>query len=182
VVAKGRREIGYRRERPGDRDARGVLWTRFVRAPGEGRPQFGSVHPLRQRRAMRHLLCQVCGAPADQNEQGTLWLMSGSMTGWSGTEMTGHPPVCLRCAGHARRTCPHLRRDGTLALRVRNAPIAGVFGEFYTLTRRGPVGVGNFTLAYDHPQVGWLLAYQLLRALHDWTEVDLDQELSAYTA
>jgi hypothetical protein len=129
---------------------------------------------------MRQLLCQVCGGPADQNEQGILWLMHGdSMVGWSDREMTAHPPVCLRCAGHARRACPQLRREGTLALRVRHAPIAGVFGEFYTLTRRGPVGVGNSTLTYDRPQIGWLHAYQLLRALRDWTEVDLDQELSA---
>src|SRR5262245_58187522 len=70
LIAGDRSGIGYQRERPGDRDARGVLWTRYVRAPGEGLPQLSKVHPYRQRRAMRQLLCQVCGGPADQNEQG----------------------------------------------------------------------------------------------------------------
>jgi hypothetical protein len=179
VVMRGRWGIGYQRERPGDRDARGVLWTRNISAPGEGTPQFGSIHPARQRRAMRRLLCQVCGAPADQNEHGVLWLMSDAALGWSGEEMTGHPPVCLRCAGHARRACPHLRRQGTLAMRVRDAPITGVFGKVYRPGRNGPAAVGHAALGYDDPRIGWLQAYQLMRALNDWTEVDLDQELSA---
>src|SRR5262245_53082651 len=125
VVAKGRWGIGYQRERPGDRDSYGVLWTRYVRAPGVGTPNFSSVHPARQRRAMRLLLCQVCGGPADRNEQGILWLLDDARYAWSGEEPTGHPPICLRCAVPASRSCPYLRRYGRLALRVRDAPIVG---------------------------------------------------------
>jgi hypothetical protein len=178
VVAGSRWGIGYAQERGGDRDAHGVLWGRYVRAPGTGEPEFGRVHPYRQRHAMRRLLCQVCGAVADRNEQGVLWLLGDAGRGWSGAEATGQPPVCLRCAGPASRACPHLRR-GTLALRVRHAPIAGVFGKLFAPSRRGPVCVGTATLAYDDPRVRWLQARQLLRDLQDWTVVDLDRELAA---
>lgn len=51
VVAKSR-GIGYADERPYDRDTDGVLWARVRSLPGRGRPQFGKVHALRQRRAM----------------------------------------------------------------------------------------------------------------------------------
>lgn len=64
--------VGYADETPGDRDAHGVLWRQVTGRRGQGRPLFGSVHPLRQRRAMRRLLCQVCGRPADRDERGVL--------------------------------------------------------------------------------------------------------------
>jgi hypothetical protein len=172
LVVRGRCGIGYRQERPGDRDARGVLWQRYVRAPGVGEPRFKKVHPYRQRLAMRRLLCQVCGGPADEDERGVLWLVGEPERGWSGGEVTGQPPVCARCVGPASRACPHLRR-GVLALRVRHAPIIGVHGALYTpgLTLAGPA-----TLAYDDPRVRFLHARQLMRSLHDWTIVDLNQE------
>jgi hypothetical protein len=178
VVAKGRWGIGYQRERPGDRDAHGVLWSRYLRAPNDGVPDFGKVHPHRQRQAMRRLLCQVCGGPADQNEQGVLWLIDDTSHEWSGKEMTPNPPICLPCAGSARRVCPHLRRKGVLALRARHAPIVGVSGRLYALSRRGPTPLGRATLTYDDPQVRLLQAHHLLRELRDCTAVDLDQETS----
>lgn len=67
--------IGYTDESFGDRDAHGVLWQRAAVRHGVGRPEFGKVHPLRQRRAMRQLLCQVCAGPADRNYDGVLWLL-----------------------------------------------------------------------------------------------------------
>ncbi|GLY85612.1 hypothetical protein [Actinoallomurus iriomotensis] len=176
VVTKGRSGIGYPNERPGDRDERGVLWSRYVHAPGEGVPEFGGVHPYRQRHAMRHLLCQVCGEPADRDDRGVLWLVGDAGRGWSDEDVTGHPPVCLRCAGTARRACPYLRSRGALALRVRNAPLAGVSGTLYEPRGRSLVCLGPATLAYDDPRVRYLKAAQLMRALRDWTVVDLDRQ------
>jgi hypothetical protein len=176
VVAKGRWGIGYRRERPGDRDAHGVLWARYVRAPGQGVPQFSRVHPHRQRRAMRQLLCQVCGGPASRNERGVLWLLGED--DWSGDDPTGQPPICLRCAGPASRACPHLRRR-TLALRVRQAPVVAAYGTFYGLGRSGPICIGPAAIAYNDPRISRLHARQLMRALNEWTVVDLNEELSA---
>lgn len=177
VVAKGRSGIGYRRERRGDRDAHGVLWSRYVRAPGVGEPKFGGVHPYRQRQAMRRLLCQVCGEPADQNDQGILWLLGRADLPWSGSESTSQPPICLRCAGPASRICPHLRAN-TVALRVRHAPIAGVLGVLYSPSRHGPVHDGPARLPYTDPSVRMLQAQQLIRNLLECTVVDLEQELA----
>jgi hypothetical protein len=175
VVARGRWGIGYTRERPGDRDHRGVLWTRTTTAPGNGRPLFRRVHPLRQRRAMRHLLCQVCGRPADQNEQGVLWLLGDPDKGWSGSEVTGQPPVCVDCAVVASRACPHLRGN-TLAMRVGHAPIESVTGILYGPGPDGPRRLGAATLPYTDPRIRWLQAFQLMRALDDCTVVDLAEE------
>jgi hypothetical protein len=76
-------EVVYRRgggiacadEIVADRDELGILWTRTYSRQRDGRPEFGKVHSLRQRRAMRRLLCQVCGEPADQSDDGVLWLL-----------------------------------------------------------------------------------------------------------
>ena len=87
LIAKGT-GIAYERERPGDRDARGVLWMRYTRVPGVGTPQFTKVHPYRQRRAMRHLLCQVCGGPADRDA----WLVPGVFVSITGQDVRDDPP------------------------------------------------------------------------------------------
>jgi hypothetical protein len=89
--------IGYADEKPNDRDQHGVLWARASRHPGEGRPLFAQVHPLRQRRAMRMLLCSVCGGPADRDEDGVLWLLTDHRDDWPGwpSRMAAiEPPVC----------------------------------------------------------------------------------------
>lgn len=177
LIARGRTGIAYKRERAGDRDAKGVLWERYVSDPGAGTPQFSKVHPRRQRQAMRHLLCQVCGGLADQDERGILWLVGEAEKQWPGAETTGQPPVCLRCAGLASRACPHLRRR-TLALRVRHAPIVGAKGIFYHHRHGRLLNAGPATLLYSDPRICWLGAHQLLRELHDCTVVDLTQELA----
>lgn len=177
LIVKGRIGIAYKRERPGDRDAHGTLWARYIDAPGVGAPQYSKVHPRRQRRAMRHLLCQVCGGPADQDERGTLWLVGEAEKQWPGAETTGQPPVCLRCAGPASHACPHLR-GRTLALRVRHAPIVGARGIFYHHWHGHLLNAGPATLPYSDPQIHWLHAYQLMRELHDCTVVDLNRELA----
>jgi hypothetical protein len=64
--------IGYADESPFDRDSDGVLWAREGVSPGRGKPEFGRVHLWRQRRAMRRLLCQVCGRDADRDADGVL--------------------------------------------------------------------------------------------------------------
>ncbi len=82
IVLPGNRGIGYRDETPLDRDERGVLLKRTRDAQGHGKPRFGAVHPARQRRAMANLLCQVCGNPADTNDEGTLWLLQDHREDW----------------------------------------------------------------------------------------------------
>lgn len=169
--------IAYQDERARDRDDHGVLWMRRTCAPGVGTPQYSKVHPYRQHQAMRDLLCQVCGGPADQDERGILWLLGQADKPWKGAELTAQPPVCLRCAGPASRACPHLRRR-TLALRVGRAPVVGVKGILYLPWRGGLARVGPANLSYSDRRIRWLHAFQLFRELHDVTVVDLNEELA----
>jgi hypothetical protein len=127
VLAQPLTGIGYLDETPADRDHHGVLWRRVPSKLGDGRPKFGEIHTARQQHAMRNLLCQVCAGPADQTENGTLWLLKDHRRDWAGWPVgmgVTEPPVCLPCAHLSRRSCPALRK-GHVALRVSDCPIAG---------------------------------------------------------
>lgn len=173
--------IAYRDEVPHDRDSHGVLWRRSTLRPGQGRPEYGDIHTARQRRTMRRQLCQICAGPADRTEQGVLWLLGDDRDDWPNwPEQMGatHPPVCLPCAGKSVRLCPYLRRN-YVAVRVRSPQIGGVYGALYHPGPHGPQAVDNVTVPYDDPRLAWVLAAQLVMALHDCTLIDLDAELSA---
>lgn len=180
LVFAGVGGIAYADERPEDRDIRGVLWNRRASAQGEGRAEYGNVHPIRQRKAMQESLCQVCGRPADQDERGVLWLLEDNRRDWSGWPenlLTVHPPVCLSCAGQAVEQCPHLRA-GCVAVRVGASDVCAVYGRRYS-----PAGLRPMQLDYDVVPYGgysarWVLAGQLVRGLNRCTIVDLRAELA----
>jgi hypothetical protein len=161
--------IAYTDEILADRDQQGVLWQRKSVSPGQGRPQFGQIHPLRQRRAMRRLLCGICGGPPDQNEQGMLWLVRdfrGDWPGWPEGMAVTEPPVCLNCARLSARLCPELRK-GFVALRVGRSAVTGVRGVLY---QGGP---SEINVALDDPTVRWVQAAHLLRQLTECTITEL---------
>ncbi|WP_328890203.1 hypothetical protein [Streptomyces sp. NBC_00316] len=169
VVIAPRGGIAYQDEGPYDRDADGYLWLRAPAKQGCGRPDFGRVHPLRQRRVMRRLLCQVCGGSADQDERGTLWLLEDHRADWDGWPnglLTTHPPVCAPCAREAARSCPNLL-GRSVAVRVGSSEVSGIYGVRYLpgspLTPR--------VVEYGDPAGPWVLASQLVRALSDCTIV-----------
>ena len=111
VVYGSRWGIAYADETPEDRDQHGVLWNARALRQGTGRAIYGDVHPGRQRVAMDHLLCQVCGRAADRDDRGLLWLLEdthGDWARWPEGLMTTHPPLCLPCAGKSVQMCPHL--------------------------------------------------------------------------
>jgi hypothetical protein len=174
-VIAGPSGIRYADQHPVDRDKHGVLWARFLSTPGRGVPLYDRLHPLRQRRAMRRLLCQVCAAPADHNDDhGTLWVLNDRRTDWPNWPTSidnAQPPVCRRCARLAIRGCPALRGDW-IALRA-HSRVTGVYGNRYTDTKAGLVCVGGSTLTYDHPAIPWLQAGQLVRVLIRPTIEDL---------
>jgi hypothetical protein len=161
--------IGYADELLTDRDAHGVLWRQTSIRPGIGRPEFGRVHPARQRLAMDQLLCQVCGEPADQSDEGALWLLRDCRDDWprwpEGMGST-EPPVCLPCVAVSLRLCPALRR-GAVAIRAREFPIAGVRGVLYRSGLLAPTAVGAVNMAYGDPAVRQMLASSLIRELRD---------------
>lgn len=176
VERRGLPGIGYADESLGDRDANGVLWSRTAFAPGVERPVFGRVHPMRQRRAMLRLLCQVCAGPADRNDDGVLWLLRDFRDDWPGwPENMGiiEPPVCVDCVRLSLRVCPALRK-GAAAFRARTFPVAGVRGLLFAGAGR-PRPVGDVNVSLDNPAVHWVQASSLARELHDCTIVDLDE-------
>ncbi|GAA2945842.1 MULTISPECIES: hypothetical protein [Streptomyces] len=149
------------------------LWLRRALRQGHGRPLYGRVHPQRQRRAMRALLCQVCGGPADRDERGWLWLLPDGRADWAGWPdglMTVFPPVCGPCAPVALRECPQLAA-GCVAVRVGRSEVCGVYGARYWPDPQVPPTVG--VVEDDDPGVRWVLATQLLRSLSWCTVVEL---------
>lgn len=168
------RGIAYADETVSDRDRHGVLWLRTVFRPGVGRPVYGQVHPLRQRRAMLRLLCQVCAGPADRTSEGVLWLVRDwrdDWPGWPNGVGETEPPVCVPCVRLSMRLCPSLRK-GAVAFRARRFPVAGVRGACYAA---GPRLIGEDTVALNDPVIRWMCAANLVRRLHDCTIVDLDE-------
>ncbi|HEX4700965.1 MAG TPA: hypothetical protein VH352_02450 [Pseudonocardiaceae bacterium] len=176
VIGDSRSGIAFADEMVIDRDDHDVLWSRMTSCPGAGRPEFKRVHSLRQRRAMRRLLCQICAKPADRSDLGVLWLLKDHREDWEdwpeGMANT-YPPVCLACARLSVRLCPTLRR-GHVAVRAHRFPYTGVYGLLHQPGYPDPIPVNAATVGYRDPAIAWTLAVQLVRSLHDCTIVDLD--------
>ncbi|WP_232789040.1 hypothetical protein [Streptomyces odonnellii] len=176
--------IGYADEHSVDRDANGVLWKRVGAGRGKGRPEFGKVHSLRQHRAMRKLLCQVCGGAADRNEDGVLWLVGdypGDAGGGAGGFTTTHPPVCAPCAIASVRACPHLRKRH-VALRAGLVVTAGVQGIVHRPGGLFPEPYDAGGVLYDDTRIHWTVAAQLMVTLRRCTVVELEAEYARYAA
>ncbi|MFF4696467.1 hypothetical protein [Streptomyces chattanoogensis] len=182
AIVQDGRGIAYAEETPFDRDSGGVLWTRRALKRGHGRPEFGNIHPQRQQRAMRRLLCQVCGGPPDRDERGMLWLLKDhrdDWRGWPNDLLTPHPPVCLPCAQQAIKRCPHLASDH-VAVRVAESDVCGVYGLRYRRGSALPIPGEADVIEYGDPGIRWVLASQLVRGLNGCTFVDLEAELVSH--
>jgi hypothetical protein len=174
VLRRDRKGIRYADERRYDRDPYGVLWERTPSQPGGGTPQFGKVHGLRQRLAMAGLRCQICGGPADRNQDGVLWIIDARPSDLLPEgESTGHPPVCRPCAHQSIRACPHLRTRQVI-LRVRTFTPSGVLGTLYRPTPTGPRACDAATLRLADALIPWLRGSQLVVDLADYTSIDLN--------
>ncbi|MGW1752374.1 hypothetical protein ACWCRD_43630 [Streptomyces sp. NPDC002092] len=171
VIAHAGR-VAYGDEMPADRDAQGVLWARQAHAPDEGMPLFGKIHSVRQRHAMLHLLCQICGQEPDENTDGVLWLLPtvpGQLPEDDGSGITTtYPPVCRSCARLAIRQCPPLRRAHAM-LRVRDVQVHGVSGAVFTLTGSSAAFHQAVDCSYDSPALATVVAVQQLLRLTDYS-------------
>jgi hypothetical protein len=162
--------IAFADENIYDRDGRGILWSRVPSRPGQGRPEFGKVHPLRQRHAMAQLLCQVCAGPSDVNSQGTLWLIPDypgyhqDWPDWPERLATTEPPICQPCAETALRLCPALRK-GNLTMRVAHSTVSGIYGALYRPGPITPKAIEDATLPFTDPAIRWTCAGHLAREL-----------------
>lgn len=173
--------IAYADESLVDRDEWGVLWARTASRIGVGRPLFTDMHPLRQRRSMLRLLCQVCGQPADWNECGHLWLVAKPVTAppdWPEGAPVTLPPVCVACARASVRMCPALR-SGYSAVRA-HSTVCGVTGVLFRpghpFPRLAPSDADDGVVFYfGDPAIRWVMATHRARSLHDCVDVDLDR-------
>jgi hypothetical protein len=175
VVEHGWSGIRFADEILADRDEHGVLWQREPSRPGHGRPLYGQVHSLRQRRVMRRLRCGVCAGPADRAEQGVLWLLRDHRDDWPGwPEGMGvtEPPVCLPCARVSVHACPALRK-GSVTIRAGRSAVSGVYGVRYQSGRSFPAGARDELVSFDDPAIRWTCAAQLVRQLSDCTIVNI---------
>ncbi|WP_436501449.1 hypothetical protein [Actinokineospora sp. HUAS TT18] len=157
-----------------DRDVHGVLWVRGASEPGHGQPVFGKVNSLRQRRAMRKLLCQVCAGPADQTGDGLLWAVRDyrdDWPGWPNGMGVTEPPICLPCLRYSARACPALRR-GHVVIRARHYGVAGVHGLRFRAGEAAPEPDGVAVVSFGHPDAAWTQASTLVRELLDCAVVD----------
>lgn len=169
--------IRYADETMTDRDRHGVLWFRTPFQPGQGRPDFGRVHPMRQRRTMQRLLCQVCAGPADRTEDGVLWLLKDHRNDWpSWPDRMGvtEPPICLPCVRMSVRLCPALRK-GAAVVRAGRFTVAGVHGPLYRCDNHGLRAVAAATVTFEDPAIRWVRAVSLVRELWDCVIVPLGE-------
>lgn len=170
--------LGYQDEKRVDRHRDGVLWVRADRNPRAGRPNFMRVHPLRQRRAMDHMLCQVCGLTVwgtREDERAVFLVQSGGRPIAEG-EVTSSPPVHEACALQAIDLCPHLRRGWAAAL-VGWAPCWGVAGISYDPATLTPIGDSDdlIEIPYEAEQrLRWVVAARELVSLHEVEPIGLD--------
>ncbi|GHH54828.1 hypothetical protein GCM10018773_58420 [Streptomyces candidus] len=164
------------------RDA--VLWMRYAVVRGAGKPDLAGVHPLRQRQAMSHMLCQVCGKSTYDDPAYERWgerhlVLMRAVDGRliNEGERTATPPVCEPCAVESVRACPHLRKGYTAAL-VQHAQPWGVAGTVYdpeTLKPLLPDSEESLTeVGFDQPSIRWVLAARDVATLHGCTTVDLE--------
>ncbi|TXH35248.1 MAG: hypothetical protein E6Q98_15765 [Rhodospirillaceae bacterium] len=89
--------------------------------PGDGRPLFAKPHSCRQRKAMFHRLCDICGRTLHAH---TLVSMSQEspreVPGLGFFPLAVEPMVHRHCGAEALRHCPSLKRqqaNGTLRIR-----------------------------------------------------------------
>ncbi len=177
----GKGRLGYRRERPGDRDANGTLWLRTRSRPGVGKPQLGNFHPVRQRRAIGGLLCSVCGKPTapEATDDGHLYVMSAKDYACSpGAPFeTSEPPVHAACGWTAAQVCPHLRGN-YVALRGKSPTVWGVCGQVVVPDYDGTLrDHGALTIPHDDWRMRWVIAASLVSVFHAYTLVDLKAEV-----
>lgn len=182
AVRAGRHGIRLEGEKPYHRDDSGVLWRPQPSTSGRGTPLFGKVHGQRQRNAIAGLLCQVCAAPADRDEQGVLWLVDEDLRALPRLPSrlaTVHPPLCLPCARTSLALCPRLRTAWT-ALRVGRVRRVGIFGALYEPGIPAPRLTAATGVRYGDPKLDWLLGQQYILHLLDYTVVDLAPEAAAH--
>ncbi|NDZ77002.1 hypothetical protein G3I19_00385 [Streptomyces sp. SID10853] len=194
ITGRGGSGIGYADELSQADRRRGTLWVRQAVQRGRGTSNLAAVHPLRQRQAMSHMLCQVCGRTTYDDSfarWGERHLVITRAVGGrpiSDGEKTTSPPVCEPCAVESIGACPHLRKGYAAAL-VEWTQFWGVAGIVYDPTTLQPIDPGGTgaeaedglaMVPYESPLIRWTLAARDVSTLHGCTPIDL-ADLATYS-
>jgi hypothetical protein len=172
--------IAYADENPRVDRRHGILWVRMPAVRGVGEPRLANVHAFRQRQAMSHLLCQVCGTSTyGRKDERHLFLMGERKgTPIAEGERTAVPPLHEECAAEALRDCPHLRRGAVAAWVEYPSPwgAAGILHDPRTLAALPARTNENLEYApHGHPDLRWIIAARDVVTLHGCTPVEVDQ-------
>ncbi|MFF4902248.1 hypothetical protein [Streptomyces sp. NPDC001068] len=181
VTRRGGEGIGYEDEDPVIDRRHEALWVRSGMARGRGAPDFSRINSLRQKRAMRYDLCQLCGFTVlgTRDDERTLCLMGGDRPIAEG-ETTTAPPVHPACAKYSIENCPPLRRKHAAAL-VDVSRLWGVAGVVFDPVTMQPLpSTGSRPGDLDHVHVAdkairWTLANFTVHSLHGVTPVSTDE-------
>ncbi|WP_063728816.1 hypothetical protein [Streptomyces sp. RTd22] len=168
--------LAYADETAYDRGQHGALWVRQPLARGKGHPLMDSVHALRQRQAMRHMLCQVCRTPAvEASPERQIFLLKAADGPLVDGTRTTAPPVCSSCAPLATDSCPRLSTGGHVAAWVERAEPWGVAGVLYDPETLRPVhDEGLVRVAHGSEEFRWVIAHREVVILHGCTAVDMN--------
>jgi len=115
--------------------------------------------------------CAGMWRSADQTDDGVLWLLPDHRVDWAGwpSGMAAvEPPVCLPCVDLSASLCPALRK-GSVVIRVRDFPVAGVRGALYQRGAVSPVATREAIVTFDDPAIRWVRATHLVRELRGCT-------------
>lgn len=174
--------LGYADETPHDRDSFGALWVRprLLAKRRRGEPRLQDIHPYRQRRAMDHMLCQVCARPPADPAGPHLFLLRGTGGPIREGERTASPPVCVPCAALSVQLCQALTRDRWVAAWVQHTPAWGVRGTVHDPRTLQPLpGRYMERVEYGSPLAAWTVAARLVVELQGVTAADLEREWAA---
>lgn len=118
----------------------GKLAIRQKSSPGKGKPLFGKPHMDRQRQAMAHCLCDLCGRPLKLVTKVSLSHARQQPHGAEGWAVLQVEPLLHRaCALESMRFCPSLKAqlaDGHLRIRqvTRCRPQCAIMSAEYVET------------------------------------------------
>ncbi|MFE4667176.1 hypothetical protein ACFRI7_27150 [Streptomyces sp. NPDC056716] len=183
VGSRSGARLGYRDEKPADRDDGGALWARCRVLPTDGHgepagpPDWQRMHPVRQRLCMERMHCLICFAPAE-TPFGYLFLGPRDPAPTQPAILTSLPPVCAAHVHAAVGRRLHLEDDPVVHLAASAHPW-GVTGTLYSPGTDGAEAVGEAAgpVAYGDPRLAMTLASRSVRRLADSRPVDLDELL-----
>jgi hypothetical protein len=132
---------------------------------------------------MQVLRCQICAEPA-RTCLGFIFLTGPQAYRPHETPiLTSQPPVCARHVRAAATLCPHLEANPVVFL-ARSAPLYGVHGTLYGIGDQGVqvIATPDHPLPYGHTNLSTFLASQLVRRLHSFHTLTLDELTQQLTA